>query len=65
MRRIACNYLIVDGKKLTNQVVELDGERVISYYPLEEELAMTEWVDGTIEVVNLKIVDKKRNLQYG
>ncbi len=62
MRRIACNYLIVDGKKLTNQVVELDGERVISYYPLEEELAMTEWVDGTIEVVNMKIVDKKRSL---
>lgn len=62
MRRIACNYLIVDGKKLTNQVIELDGERVIAYYPLKEELAMTEWVDGTIEVVNLKIVDKKRSL---
>jgi hypothetical protein len=56
MRRIACNYLIVDGKKLTNQVVELDDYRVIAYYPLIEELAMTEWVDGTVVIVDMKIV---------
>lgn len=30
--------------------IVLDGE-VVAYYPLTEELAMTEWLGGTIKIV--------------
>ncbi len=57
-RRVASTYLIVDGKRLTNHIVELDCSKVTSYYPLEEELAMTEWLGGTIKIIGDKAYHK-------
>ena len=53
-RRVACNYLIIGKRRLVNHVVELDNNKVIAYYPLEGEPAMTEWVGGTIEIIDGK-----------
>lgn len=53
-RRIACNYLHVDDKKLINHVVEICNDEVIDYYPLLEEQPSTEWIGEKIEITNGK-----------
>ena len=54
IRRVAANYVIISDKRLVNHVVELYGSRVINYYPLRGEIAMTEWLGGTIEILKGK-----------
>ncbi len=49
IRRIAASKVILpDGKEYANHVVELLGSRLVNHYPLQGEIAMTEWLGGTI-----------------
>lgn len=51
MRRIAASCIITpDGKEYHNHVVELDGDHIVSLYPLTSELPMTEWYGDTLEL---------------
>lgn len=51
-RRVAAHHVVADGCVLSPGVVELENGQVIRCYVLESELPYTEWMDGTIEVVN-------------
>uniref|UniRef100_A0AB33IXY2 Uncharacterized protein n=1 Tax=Prevotella sp. GTC17254 TaxID=3236794 RepID=A0AB33IXY2_9BACT len=51
IKRIAVNRLLVDGVTICPAVVELQGERVLSFCSLTEELALTEWLGGTLQLV--------------
>lgn len=47
MRRVAAHWLYLpDGRKIHLPVVELTGDDVLNYYPIEDELPMTEWLGG-------------------
>ena len=49
MRRVAASRVYLNGKEFhTNYVVELFDHLLVNYYPLEGEIAMTEWLGGTI-----------------
>lgn len=48
MHRIASNSVFIDDKFMGVFVVELYGNRVVNYYPLEKEVAFTEWVNESI-----------------
>ncbi len=51
IRRVAANRIVFsDGTQYTNHVLELCGSRVVNHYPLQGEVAMTEWLGGTIVV---------------
>lgn len=54
MRRVACSVLYVNSLVLHNYVVELYEHTLVNYYPLAEELAMTEWLGGSIVISNRK-----------
>ena len=44
-RRIACPQIeTADGQVLPLQAVEILEGRVVSYYPLREEIPFTEWI---------------------
>lgn len=46
MRRIAVHKLFIGKEVIEMAVIELVGGYVKSYYPLEGEMAMTEWIGG-------------------
>ena len=46
MRRIAVHKLFICNEVIEMAVIELVGGYVKSYYPLEGEMAMTEWIGG-------------------
>ena len=49
VRRIACNELVTpDGRRLSLHVVEIREGCVSDLYPLLQETAGTEWVQGSI-----------------
>ncbi len=49
--RIAVSRLhLPDGSILVNQVLEYDGERLLRYFPLTEELPFTQWIGGDYEL---------------
>ena len=50
MRRVAANYVTWNNHRLTNHVVEILDGRVVNVYPLKGEIAMAEWLAGTIEI---------------
>ena len=51
LRRVASNIVIFSEKvQYTNHVLELFNSRVVNHYPLRGEIAMTEWLGGTIIV---------------
>lgn len=51
MRRCGAHEVIlVDGRILRQAVVEIENGRVVNYYEFQDELPMTEWLGGTIEV---------------
>lgn len=39
-----------DGNVLEQAVVEIADGRVVNYYEFRDELPMTEWLGGTIEI---------------
>lgn len=49
-RRVASNCMRVDGRELKRCVIELDDSVVVNYYTFTDELPLTEWLGGTIEV---------------
>ena len=50
LRRVAANYVVMGERRMINHIVEIMGSRVVNYYPLEGEIALTEWLGGTIEI---------------
>jgi hypothetical protein len=50
IRRVASNEITVEGKILRQYVVEIVNHRVVNYYRLEDELPLTEWLGGKIEL---------------
>lgn len=55
MKRVAVHEVVVHTndqttERLTMAVVELEGDLVTTYYPLNAEQPMTEWWGGTIEI---------------
>lgn len=51
MRRCGAHEVVLtDGRVLHQAVVEVMDGRVVNYYEFREELPMTEWLGGKIEV---------------
>lgn len=51
-RIVAANHVILpDGKVLSPGVVETEGSAVLRFYRLEHEQPFTEWLGGTIRIV--------------
>lgn len=51
MRRCGANQVILpDGSILQQAVVEIQEGRVVNYFEFREELPMTEWLGGEIQV---------------
>lgn len=49
-RRFGSHRLITESGELCQCVVELVDDRVVNYYTFTDELPMTEWLGGTIEL---------------
>lgn len=50
MRRIGANTITTATATLTQAVVEIVDGRVVNYYEFTDELPMTEWLGGEIEI---------------
>lgn len=50
-RKVAANRLVVGGRIIRQVVVELAGDKVLRYYPLNGETACTEWLGGTLRIM--------------
>lgn len=50
-RRVAAHKVVVGGKELKQCVVEIQDGIVVNYYVFSDELPLTEWLGGLIEVV--------------
>ncbi len=49
--RFAANRLMKNGDVIVNGVVDTDNGIVRAYYHFSEELPFTEWIGGTIELI--------------
>ena len=51
MRRIASHEIVLeDNSRQTLSVVEIQSGEVMSWYPLTQEIACTEWMPGQVEL---------------
>lgn len=51
LRRCGAHEVITaSGSTLFQAVVEIEEGRVVNYYEFRDELPMTEWLGGTIEI---------------
>ena len=50
IRKVAAHEVRVDGSVLIQAVVELKEGRVVNYYTFTDELPLTEWLGGVIEI---------------
>lgn len=50
-RRIAAHHVEIEGRILNRCVVEVDDGRVVNYYTFTDELPLTEWLGGTINLI--------------
>lgn len=51
LRRCGAHEVITaSGATLIQAVVEIEEGRVVNYYEFRDELPMTEWLGGTIEI---------------
>lgn len=51
IRRVAAHEVDVCGEQLLGMaVVEISGGRVVNYYTFKDELPLTEWLGGRIEI---------------
>lgn len=51
LRRCGAHEVIsASGSILTQAVVEIEEGRVVNYYEFRDELPMTEWLGGIIEI---------------
>lgn len=52
LRRCGAHVVrLLDGNVLEQAVVEISDGKVVNYYEFRDELPMTEWLGGTIEIV--------------
>lgn len=49
-RRVAAHRVVVKDKELKQCVVEIQDGIVVNYYVFSDELPLTEWLGGLIEV---------------
>ena len=61
-RRLGFHELKVSGKVLHQVIVEVIGDRVVNYYEFTDELPMTEWIGGTCEIINDKLIIENSNI---
>lgn len=55
MKRFASHYLYKpETGFLKQQVVEIEGEFVVKFFPLTEEIESVEWMPGVIELVSVE-----------
>jgi hypothetical protein len=58
MRRVAANRVYINNKEFyNNHIIELFDSYVVNHFPLQSELAMTEWLGGIIMLTNASEVD--------
>lgn len=50
IRKVAAHEVRVDSSVLIQAVVELKEGRVVNYYTFTDELPLTEWLGGVIEI---------------
>lgn len=50
MRRVGAHRVVTPSAVLNQAVVEVEEGRVVNYYEFRDELPMTEWLGGTIEI---------------
>lgn len=50
IRRVGTHFLKTEHDTLHQCVVEIIEDRVVNYYTFKDELPMTEWLGGTIEL---------------
>lgn len=50
MRRVGAHYIKYGDTILNQGVVEIEDGRVVNYYTFCDELPMTEWLGGMIEI---------------
>lgn len=50
LRRVAAHEVIIDEEELIQAVVEIEEGRVVNYYEFRDELPLTEWLGGKIEI---------------
>ena len=62
VRRLGFHELKVSGKVLHQVIVEVIGDRVVNYYEFTDELPMTEWIGGTCEIINDKLIIENSNI---
>ena len=57
-RRVAANLVYINSKEFHKyHIVELFDNIVVNHYGLQEELAMTEWLGGTILLTHARDFD--------
>lgn len=61
-RRLGFHELKVSGEVLHQVIVEVIGDRVVNYYEFTDELPMTEWIGGTCEIINDKLIIENSNI---
>ncbi|WP_434504042.1 hypothetical protein [Prevotella sp.] len=61
-RRLGFHELKVSGEVLHQVIVEVVGDRVVNYYEFTDELPMTEWIGGTCEIINDKLIIENSNI---
>ena len=59
LRRLGFHELKVSGVVLHQAIVEVLGDRVVNYYEFTDEVPMTEWIGGTCEIINDKLIIEK------
>ncbi len=59
LRRLGFHELKVSGVVLHQAIVEVLGDRVVNYYEFTDEVPMTEWMGGTCEIINDKLIIEK------
>ena len=63
MRRCGAHVVhLPDGTRLEQAVVEIVEDRVVNYYEFTDELPMTEWIGGTCEIINDKLIIGNSNI---
>ena len=61
-RRLGFHELKVADVVLHQAIVEVMGDRVVNYYEFTEELPMTEWIGGTCEIIDGKLIIENNNI---
>ena len=50
-RRVAAHRVVIRGEELKQCVVEIMDGKVVNYFTFKDELPLTEWLGGRIDVI--------------